>query len=91
MPSHVRRIAEFLGKPLTEDVINRISDQCSFKGMMKNASNYWLAGTAEGPKYLRKGEIGDWKNYFTPEENEMFENKVMDKLRGTGLEFDFGS
>lgn len=91
MPSNVRRIAHFLGKPLTEDIINRIAEQCSFKGMMKNASNYWLEGTAEGPKLLRNGEIDDWKNYFTPEVNEMFENKVMDKLRGTGLEFDFGS
>ena len=90
MPSNVRRIAKFLDKPLT-DVINRIAEQCTFEGMMKNASNYWLEGTAEGPKLLRKGEVGDWKNYFTPELNEMFENEVMMKLRGTGLEFDFGS
>lgn len=91
MPSNVRRIAKFLDKPLTDVVINRIAEQCTFEGMMKNASNYWLEGTAEGPKMLRKGKVGDWKNYFTPELNEMFENKVMMKLRGTGLEFDFGS
>ena len=49
-------------------------------------SNYWLEGTA--PKLLRKGRIGDWKNYFTPEQNKMFENEVMNKLIGTGLEFE---
>ena len=54
---------------------------------MKNMSNYLLEGTA--PKLLRKGRIGDWKNYFTPEQNKMFENEVMNKLIGTGLEFDF--
>lgn len=73
------------------DIIKQIAKQCSFKGMMKNASNYCLEGEAEGPKLLRKGEIGDWKNYFTLEQNKKFEHEVMNKLRGTGLEFDFGS
>ena len=38
---------------------------------------------------LRKGFVGDWKNYFTPDLNERFENEVLAKLKGTGLEFDF--
>ena len=50
--------------------------------------NYWLEGTAQWQKLLCKGRIGDWKNYFTPEQNKMFENEVMNKLIGTGLEFD---
>lgn len=57
---------------------------------MMNASNYWLGDSAEGPKLLRKGEIGDWKNYFTSDLNEKFENEVMNKIKGTGLVFDFG-
>ena len=51
--------------------------------------NYWLEGTAQWQKLLCEGRIGDWKNYFTPEHNKMFENEVMNKLIGTGLEFDF--
>ena len=51
--------------------------------------NYWLEGTAQWQNLLCKGRIGDWKNYFTPEQNKMFENEVMNKLIGTGLEFDF--
>ncbi|KAJ7351135.1 hypothetical protein OS493_036337 [Desmophyllum pertusum] len=38
--SHVRMIANFLNKPLSEELINRISEQCSFNGMVKNASSY---------------------------------------------------
>ena len=42
---------------------------------------------------LRKGVVGGWKNYFTPELNERFEKEkeiwVLEKLKGTGLEFDF--
>ena len=40
-------------------------------------------------KTLMQRKVGDWKNYFTPEHNKMFENEVMNKLIGTGLEFDF--
>ena len=86
MHSNVCTKAKFLGKQLSEDIITKIAEQCHFKGM-KNMSNYLLEGTA--PKLLRKGRIGDWKNYFTPEQNKMFENEVMNKLIGTGLEFDF--
>ena len=38
---------------------------------------------------LRKGVVGDWKNYFTPEMNERFEKEVLTKLKGSGLEFEF--
>ena len=86
MHSNVCTKAKFLGKQLSEDIITKIAEQCHFKGM-KNMSNYWLEGTA--PKLLCKGRIGDWKNYFTPEQNKMFENEVVNKLIGTGLEFDF--
>ena len=82
MSRQVRIIAEFLEKPVTEDVINRIAEQCTFKGMAMNASNYWLGDSPEGPKLLRKGEIGDWKNYFTSDLNEKFENEVMNKELG---------
>ena len=78
-----------IGKKLSEDTIKKISGQCSFNGMKKNMSNYWPERTAQGPKLLRKGKIGDWKNYFSQEQNERFENEVMNKLIGTGLEFDF--
>jgi len=60
--------------------------------MQKNKSSFSVFPEWDsGPNLLRKGKIGDWKHYFTPELNERFENEVMDKLKGTGLEFDFGS
>jgi len=52
-------IAEFLTKPLSEELINRITEQCTFDGMMQNGKSYWLRGTEDGPKLLRKGVVGD--------------------------------
>ena len=89
LPSHVRMIADFLNKPLSDELINRIAEQCSFKGMKKNEISYKSESGEKASPYLRKGVVGNWKNYFTPELNERFEKEVLSKLKGTGLEFDF--
>ena len=83
-------IASFLNKPLSDDLISRIAEQCTFSGMKENAASYQIKKADEGEtSLLRKGVVGDWKNYFTPELNERFENEVLAKLKGSGLEFDF--
>ncbi|MBF0398026.1 MAG: sulfotransferase domain-containing protein, partial [Desulfobacterales bacterium] len=40
-------------------------------------------------KPLRKGMSGDWKNYFTLEQNSIFDEIYNKKMTGTGLNFDF--
>ena len=84
-------IANFLNKPLSDDLISCIAEQCTFSGMKRNAASFLLKkpGAHVGISLLRKGVVGDWKNYFTPELNEKFENEVLAKLKGSGLEFDF--
>ena len=86
----MRKIANFLNKPLSEDVIRRIAEQCSFNGMKKNASSFSIpTKNDKAAPLLRKGQVGDWKNHFTPELNQRFEKEVLSKLQGSGLEFDF--
>ena len=82
-------IANFVNKPLSECVVHRIAEQCSFSGMAKNGSSFLLHTKQYKLSLLRKGVVGDWKNYFTPEMNERFEKEVLAKLKGSGLEFDF--
>jgi len=82
-------IANFLNKPLSDDLISGIAEQCTFSGMKKNAASYSIPTKDGESSMLRKGVVGDWKNYFTPELNERFDNEVLAKLKGSGLEFDF--
>ena len=39
--------------------------------------------------FIRKGQVGDWKNYFTEEQNKRFDSLYAKKIAGSGLEFEF--
>ena len=86
--SSVRAIAEFLNKPLSEEVIQRIANQCSFEGKAKNQARFQVFPSVDGISFLRKGEVGDWKNYFTAELNEKFEAELLAKAKEQGLAFE---
>ena len=57
--------------------------------MKKNEISYKSESEEKTSPYLPKGVVGGWKSYFTPELNERFEKEVLEKIKGTGLEFDF--
>ncbi|XP_070543011.1 sulfotransferase 1A3-like [Ptychodera flava] len=86
------RIADFYGRPLPEDKIEECVEHCTFDKMKKNPmSNYSAAPFLDHKKgtFHRKGEVGDWMNYFTVHQNEMFNSLFEEKMRGSGLTFDF--
>ena len=81
-------MANFLEKPLAEEVIQRIAHQCSFREMVKNPACYQVTPGNDALRFLRKGKIGDWKDHFTSEMNEKMEKEFVAKTREHGLEFD---
>ena len=83
-------IADFLGISLTCGIKKRVAKQCTFDEMANNPGAYWML-TQDNvlPNFLRKGVIGGWKEYFTPELNVRFESEVLSKLNGTGLQLVF--
>ena len=90
LPSNVRLVSEFLQKPLSEDVIAKIARQCTFDEMMRNVDSFIVAeNVASKPTFLRKGQVGDWRNHFSEELSKTYDEKVMSKLEGSGLNFDF--
>ncbi|XP_054711563.1 sulfotransferase 1B1-like [Uloborus diversus] len=75
----VTRLCEFLEKPLNEEAIDTIVDHCTFESMKTNkmVNREVLPITdlfdMSKSKFMRKGIIGDWKNYFTPEQSKAFD------------------
>ncbi|KAG7977683.1 hypothetical protein I3843_05G042500 [Carya illinoinensis] len=91
--THLKRIADFLGCPFsseeeTKGTINDISRLCSFDYLSKLEVN--KSGTTHNMKnesLFRRGEVGDWVNYLTPQMLEKLDNIFKEKFHGTGLKF----
>ncbi|XP_013389205.1 sulfotransferase 1A2-like [Lingula anatina] len=100
---HVRKIADFLGKPIEQSLCEAIAEKCSFKNMKKDKRSLPMAGP-EGEKdkepekrvwkenavgMYRKGKAGDWKNHFTVAQNERFDALYEEQMSGCDLSIVF--
>ena len=92
----VKKLAEFMGYNLKEEVIDRIVGKSTFQSMKDNPTTDPNKVEAPVPifkpgeqPFLRKGVVGDWKNHFTPEQNAEFDAIYAKSMEGSGLEFDF--
>ena len=93
LPKAVESIASFIGYKLEPQVVDSIAQQCAFQSMKENPA----ANTPPAPQlrkegsepFIRKGIVGDWKNYFTEDQNQRFDEQYTEKMSGTGLEFIF--
>lgn len=97
LPSVVRRTAKFLGKTLTDADVEKLCDHLAFKNMKSNKAvnletilersfgKSFLENT--DLRFIRKGEVGDWKNYMSEELSRRFDEWAEENLKGTGLSF----
>ena len=88
----VCRVATFLDKELADDVLQRIVNFSSFDQMKANPKT----NKTDMPHmrndivpFLRKGQVGDWRNYFTSEQNKYIDELYELKCTSRGLSFDF--
>ncbi|XP_050534781.1 sulfotransferase 1B1 [Daktulosphaira vitifoliae] len=95
----IRQVASFLAKELTEEQVLALEDHLSFNNMRKNpalnlkpilAIMEKSEGSEDNPdeQFIRKGKVGDWKNYMSEELSVKFDKFTEDNLRGTGLTFE---
>ncbi|XP_015930870.1 amine sulfotransferase isoform X1 [Parasteatoda tepidariorum] len=90
----IKKIANYLGKDLTDSEVDAIANHCSFQNMSQNPNvNYqhWddlgIRNKNEA-KFMRKGEIGDWKNYFTSEMNQAMSSWIDENMKNIHIFYD---
>jgi len=82
--STIRRVASFLGKPLSAQDVSKLADHLGFDKMKENQAAVGgqtdrlvecekLHGIRTGFQFLRQGKVDGWKDEFTPELNERFD------------------
>ncbi|KAL3971642.1 NLR family CARD domain-containing protein 3 [Sarotherodon galilaeus] len=78
----IRKVSSFYGFSLTDAQVQQIADASTFKAMKESsASSHGNMGNV----FFRKGEVGDWKNHFTPEQSREMDEVFNKRLAGTKI------
>ena len=86
----IDELAVFLGKAKSKENAALLAERACFCHMKKNkATNIDGPWCARGFEFVRKGKVGDWRNYFTVEQNQWMDARLEEKLGGTGLVFQY--
>ncbi|XP_046542786.1 sulfotransferase 1B1-like isoform X2 [Haliotis rubra] len=93
---NIKTVADFIGVSVSDELCEQIAEACSFKKLRaadtevkqhtSNPSDIWKEGH-QG--MYRKGEVGDWKNWITVAENEIFDSLIERRFEGTGIVFTY--
>ncbi|XP_059143034.1 sulfotransferase 1B1-like [Physella acuta] len=75
----IRQIASFLGVSPTEELVARIDSACSINSMRERKGGFYADSQGHSIMY-RKGLVGDWRNEFTAEVNDLFDGVLKEKL-----------
>ena len=87
----IKSLAEFIGKNLDVDTIEKIKTITSFSSMKENEKlnlEAEIFDKKESP-FLRKGKVGDWVKYYSTEQGEKMDEKIKKLYQDTGLEFEY--
>jgi hypothetical protein len=88
----VEKIAQFIGHQIDDNMIDHITEQSTFDIMKANpltdidmkAASVVKPGSTP---FLRKGVVGDWRNYFSDEQSLRLDEEYAKRMDGSGLEF----
>ncbi|XP_055676908.1 sulfotransferase 1B1-like [Lutzomyia longipalpis] len=98
MPAVIEKTAEFLGKSLNKKQIQDLTEHLSFEKMSKNQSVDLILELKDVQKslnigkhddnfrFIRKGQIGSYRDDMSPEFIEKFDNWLKEKLNDLQVE-----
>ena len=88
---HILKIASFLGVKLSDKVIDYITEKTTFQNMAKDPK-YNMTDHADPknvdtskPKFMRKGIVGNWVEYFSQEQSDYVDSKYEQMFVPEGL------
>lgn len=85
----IQTISKFLGKNLSYDLCTEIANKCSFNQLKNAKPPPKIQMKTPGATLFRKGVIGDWKNYFTVAQNELFDKVYEEKAKDLKFQFTY--
>lgn len=91
LPQVIRKVSNFLEKPLTDEQVSILEDHLSFENMKKNpAVNKQLSvwskadnATEKVTSFIRNGRCGTYKEYMSEEMITRFDNWINVNIQGT--------
>jgi hypothetical protein len=84
----LRAILSYLGRTLTDEVIQKIKAATRFS-RMKEAPFSNHKEVADFENFFRKGEVGSWKDQFTVAQSEAFDRLYRERMAAQDLDFSF--
>lgn len=88
----ITEVARFLDKELTGEEVQKLESTLSFdqyKKYISETDKHMNSKEDVNDDFVRKGKIGDYKNYFTKEMNERADRWIEENLKRTGIVFPF--
>ena len=85
-------VCQFLGKTLSRDAIPDIIQHLTFNDMSKNPMvNFNALDLLDKDisPFMRKGKIGDWKNYFSEEQSSVVDKHYREVIEPLGVKLEF--
>jgi hypothetical protein len=86
--SVIRLLCDRLGYSLDEATAHKLEDHLSFESFRKNpAVNF--ENMFPGGKFIRKGVVGDWKNYFSQERSKEWNHWIEENKKRYDIDAEF--
>ena len=88
---HILKIAKFMGCEVSDKVVDYILQKTSVSVMQNEVNSVPQKQNfpVQGPNLVRKGEVGDWMNYFSKEQSELVDAKCKEFFEPLGLTFEY--
>ena len=82
--SVIKEVASFIGYHMTQLKILQLDDHLYIDNFRQIITE-GFGGDPAMKKFIRKGKVGDWKNYFNEENGKVWDKWIADNLAGTDI------